>query len=124
MGLRVEVGLKPHLFDARGARVKRQILHAFPRLSTLERISCFDIYHMDSDNLNHAWLEEAFCDPVIQDITIGGILRTDKGWYIEVGFKPGVTDNVGHSAQYAFELISGSSIKVFSARGYLLQGEA
>ena len=123
MGLRVEVGLKPHLFDARGARVKRQILHAFPQLSTLERISCFDIYHMDSDNLNHAWLEEAFCDPVIQDITIGGILRTDKGWYIEVGFKPGVTDNVGHSAHYAFELISGSSIKVYSARGYLLQGE-
>ena len=94
----------------------------FPSCLPLRRISCFDIYHMDSDNLNHAWLEEAFCDPVIQDITIGGVLRTDKGWYIEVGFKPGVTDNVGHSAQYAFELISGSSIKVFSARGYLLQG--
>ncbi len=42
---------------------------------------------------------------------------------IEVGFKPGVTDNVGHSAHYAFELISGRSIKVYSARGYLLQGE-
>ncbi len=123
MALRVEVGLKPHLFDARGARVKRQVGHAFPRLSSLEGITCFDIYHIDADNLNSSWLSEAFCDPVIQDIAIGGHLRTDKGWYIEVGFKPGVTDNVGHSGQYALELISGNAIRVFYARGYLLQGD-
>jgi len=122
MGLRVEVGLKPHLFDARGARVKRQILHAFPRLTSLGQISCFDIYHLDADGLKKEWIEEAFCDQVIQDIAIDKILRNEKGWYIEVGFKPGVTDNVGHSAKYALELISGRTIEVYSSRGYLLQG--
>ncbi|MGD0820119.1 MAG: AIR synthase-related protein [Desulfomonilia bacterium] len=123
MGLRVEVGLKPHLFDARGARVKRQILHAFPQLTTLGQIFCFDIYHIAAEDLKREWIEEAFCDPVIQDIAIGTLLRTESGWYIEVGFKPGVTDNVGHSARYALELISGSTVNVYSARGYLLQGD-
>lgn len=122
MALRVEVGLKPHLFDARGARVRRQVSHAFPQLSSLEGITCFDIYHIDADNLKSSWIEEAFCDPVIQDISIGSHVRAERGFYIEVGFKPGVTDNVGHSAQYALELISGKSIKVYYARGYLLQG--
>lgn len=64
MATRVEVGLKPHLFDARGERVKRQILHAFPQLSPLEKISCLDIYSIDSDGLKGEWLEEAFCDPL------------------------------------------------------------
>ncbi|HPI92051.1 MAG TPA: AIR synthase-related protein [Deltaproteobacteria bacterium] len=122
MAVRVEVGLKEHLFDARGARIKRQILHAFPHLTPPERISCFDIYHVDED-MAQAPLEEAFCDPVIQDIAVGEVLRSVRGWYIEVGFKPGVTDNVGHSAQYALELITGSRIPVYSARGYLIQGD-
>ncbi|MCU0576456.1 MAG: phosphoribosylformylglycinamidine synthase subunit PurL [Desulfobacterota bacterium] len=123
MAIRVEVGLKEHLFDARGSRVKRQILHAFPRLTPPGRISCFDIYHVDADTVEQAFLQEAFCDPVIQDMSVGGVLRASAGWYIEVGFRPGVTDNVGRSAQYALELITGTRIPVFSSRGYLIQGD-
>ena len=122
MTTRVEVGLKPHLFDARGERVKRQILHAFPQLSSLEKISCLDIYSIDTDELKREWLEEAFCDPVIQDISVGTLLRSDFCWYIEIGYKPGVTDNVGNSARYALKLISGKDIPVFSSRAYLLHG--
>ena len=121
MAIRVEVGLKEHLFDARGARVKKQILHAFPHLTPPEKISCFDVYHVETD-IEQDPLKEAFCDPVIQDMAVGTILRTRPGWYIEVGFKPGVTDNVGHSAQYALELITGYKIPVYSARGYLIEG--
>jgi phosphoribosylformylglycinamidine synthase len=67
-------------------------------------------------------LKEAFCDPVIQDIAFNGVLRTAPGWYIEVGLKPGVTDNVGRSAEYALELITGSKTRVLSAKGYLVTG--
>ncbi|HNQ84719.1 MAG TPA: AIR synthase-related protein [Deltaproteobacteria bacterium] len=121
MAIRVEVGLKEHLFDARGARIKKQLLHAFPHLTPPDNISCFDVYHVDAD-VAQASLQEAFCDPVIQDMAVGIILRPLPGWYIEVGFKPGVTDNVGHSAQYALELITGGKIQVYSARGYLIEG--
>ncbi len=122
MAIRVEVGLKEHLFDARGARVTRQILHAFPRLTPPEKISCFDVYHVDNDDVSPANLKEAFCDPVIQDMAMGEILRTRRGWYVEVGFRPGVTDNVGHSARYALGLLTGRTVEVYSARGYLIEG--
>jgi phosphoribosylformylglycinamidine synthase II len=123
MATRVEVGLKPHLFDARGERVKRQILHAFPQVTLPDKITCCDIYNIDSDGLKREWLEEAFCDPVIQDIAIDTILKQDFAWFIEVGYKPGVTDNVGHSARYALKLITGKDIPVYSARAYLMYGD-
>ena len=119
---RVEVGLKPGLFDARGERTKRQILHAFPHLQKEPHIFCIDIYTVDNDNLEEEWLAEAFCDPVIQDIAINRPLSSDFDWYIEIGFKPGVTDNVGHSARYALKLITGREIPVYSARAYLIKG--
>jgi len=122
MTYRIEVGLKPGLFDARGQRTKRQIIHAFANLPEETQISCTDIYTLDSEYLSSECIEEAFCDPVIQDVAVNSPLTTDFAWYIEVGFKPGVTDNVGHSAQYALKLITGRDIRVFSARAYLLKG--
>jgi len=122
MPYRIEVGLKPGLFDARGQRTKRQILHAFDHLPKDTRITCTDIYTVDGEELSEKSIVEAFCDPVIQNIATNHPLTTDFDWYIEVGFKPGVTDNVGHSAQYALKLITGRDIAVYSARAYLLKG--
>jgi len=119
---RVEVGLKPGIFDARGERSKRKILRAFPHLPEELHVFCIDIYTVDSENLEGEWLAEAFCDPVIQDIAINRPLTLDFDWYIEIGFKPGVTDNVGHSAQYALKLITGKELPVYSARAYLIKG--
>ncbi|MBN2298706.1 MAG: phosphoribosylformylglycinamidine synthase, partial [Deltaproteobacteria bacterium] len=122
MPYRIEVGLKPGLFDARGQRTKRQILHAFENLPKDTQITCTDIYTIDSEKLDDECITEAFCDPVIQNVAVNKPLSTYFDWYIEVGFKPGVTDNVGHSAQYALKLITGSNIPVYSARAYLLKG--
>jgi phosphoribosylformylglycinamidine synthase II len=122
MPCRVEVGLKPGLFDARGERTKKQILHAFPSLCEHPSILCIDVYNIDSDNLDDAVLAEAFCDPVIQEIAVNEPLSTDFDWYIEIGYRPGVTDNVGHSGKYTLKLITGKEIQVYSARAYLIKG--
>jgi phosphoribosylformylglycinamidine synthase II len=122
MPCRVEVGLKPGLFDARGERTKKQILHAFPSLCGQPSILCIDVYNIDSDNLDDTVLAEAFCDPVIQEIAVNEPLSTDFDWYIEIGYRPGVTDNVGHSAKYTLKLITGNEIPVYSARAYLIKG--
>jgi phosphoribosylformylglycinamidine synthase subunit PurSL len=122
MSYRVEVGLKPGLFDARGERTKRQILHAFSALDGMETVRCLDIYTIDADHLDTEWIKEAFCDPVIQDSSINKPLLNDFAWYIEVGYKPGVTDNVGKSGAYALKLISSSDIPVYSARAFLFAG--
>jgi phosphoribosylformylglycinamidine synthase len=123
MPYRVEVGLKTGLFDARGERTKRKILRAFPSLGTNIEVQCIDVYTLDSEDLREDWITEAFLDPVIQDISINAPLRTDFTWYIEVGYKPGVTDNVGHSASYALGLITSRRIPVYSARAFLLTGD-
>jgi len=122
MAHRVEVGPKPHQFDARGERIKRQIQHAFPKVD-LDAVYCLDIYTIDSPDIDPRWCAEAFCDPVIQDIAIDRPLKTDYNWYIEVGYKPGVTDNVGHSAQYALELVSSRRLPVYSARAFLIKAD-
>lgn len=121
MSHRVEVGPKPHLFDARGERVKKQIRHALPDIS-ISHITCLDLYNIDGET-KEEWCRDVFCDPVIQEIAFDGSLKYDYDWYIEIGFKPGVTDNVGHSAAYALELISGKKIPVFYARGFLIRAE-
>jgi phosphoribosylformylglycinamidine synthase len=47
-------------------------------------------------------------------------------WMIEVGFRPGVTDNEGHTATEALQLLlgplPGREIKVYTSRQYLLSG--
>ncbi|HEY9162269.1 MAG TPA: AIR synthase-related protein [Desulfomonilia bacterium] len=121
MSHRVEVGPKPHLFDARGERVKKQIGHALPDIS-INHITCLDLYNIEGE-AEKEWCIEAFCDPVIQEVAFDESLEYDFDWYIEIGFKPGVTDNVGHSAAYALELISGKKIPVFYARGFLIKAD-
>ena len=122
MPYRVEVGLKPGLFDARGERTKKQILHAFSTLDDVIRVRCLDVYTIDADHLEHDWITEAFCDPVVQDISINKPLFDDFSWYVEVGYKPGVTDNVGKSAAYALKLITSRETPVYSARAFLFEG--
>ena len=122
MPCRIEVGLKPGLFDARGERSKKQILRAFPALDKNISVRCIDVYTVDGEDLDDAWIRDAFCDPVIQDISVNAPLTRDFAWYIEVGYKPGVTDNVGRSASYALRLITSRHYPVYSARAYLLSG--
>jgi len=122
MAYRVEVGLKPHLFDARGERIRRQIKHAFPELETLPKISCVDIYNIDADDLTEDAFIEAFSDPVINTFAVNSIVNKEFSWYIEIGYKPGVTDNVGHSAEYTLKLITGKEIPVFHSKGFLVRG--
>ncbi len=123
MPYRIEVGLKPGLFDARGERSKRQILRAFPDLDKNIAVRCIDVYTVDGENLEDAWIDDAFCDPVIQDIAVNTPLTREFTWYIEVGYKPGVTDNVGRSASYALHLITSRHYPVYSARAFLLSGD-
>ena len=122
MPYRVEVGLKAGLFDARGERTKRQILRAFPSLDKNIDVHALDVYTVHAEDLNEDLITEAFCDPVVQNISINSPLRRDFTWYIEVGYKPGVTDNVGRSASYALRLMTSRHIPVYSARAFLLTG--
>ena len=102
MANRILVGLKEGIRDARGERVKRQIKeHLGIRL---DRVRTIDVYTVDSE-LTAKELEDAaagpFSDPVIQEYAIDKPLATGFDVLIEVGFRPGVTDNTGRTAREA-----------------------
>ena len=73
--------------------------------------------------------EELFADPVLHLTCVNGeaLERTGFDWYVEVGFLPGVTDNVGRTAQESLECRLGRPLNeghhVHTATGHFLTGE-
>ncbi len=133
MANRVEIALKCSVRDARGRRVKREI-EQFLHLPVAE-VQTIDVYTVDG-SLSREELERAaagpLSDPVIQDRTMDRpIALTRKegelsfDWGVEVGFRPGVTDNVGRTAREAMEYLTGREFKpgeaVYTAVQYLIK---
>ncbi len=108
MANRIEIALRGNVRDARGERIKREIRH-FLNLP-VENVRTIDVYTVDAA-LSASEMEEAasgpFSDPVIQTWTIDAPAAKDFDFLVEVGFRPGVTDNVGRTAREAIEYITG-----------------
>src|SRR6266568_4159947 len=125
MPTRIEVALKESVRDARGERIKREIEH-FLHLP-VERVRTIDVYTVDAP-LSQTELELAasgpFSDPVIQEWSVGQPVAQDFTFAVEVGFRPGVTDNIGRTAREAIEYQTGRPFKegdgVYTAVQYLL----
>jgi len=106
MTYRVEIGLKPSIRDARGEKIKRRIVDDLG--IAVDSVRTIDVYTIDARlSIKEVEMAEAgpFLDPVIQESSIGKPLGRDFDWAIEVGYKPGVTDNVGRTAREAVELL-------------------
>ena len=96
---RIEVGMRKGCVDARGESVRRSILDDLG--IPVERVRTIDVYTIEG-GLDRRELEELrrrlFTDPIIQESKVDEPLACDFDWLIEVGFRPGVTDNVGRTA--------------------------
>jgi phosphoribosylformylglycinamidine synthase len=127
MPYRIETALKDGVRDARGERVKREIEH-FMHLSVAE-VKTIDVYTVDA-SLSADELQRVaagpFSDPVIQEWSIDRPLAAGFDFAVEVGFRPGVTDNVGRTAREAVEYLTGRLISegegVYYAVQYLVSG--
>jgi phosphoribosylformylglycinamidine (FGAM) synthase PurS component len=127
MAHRIEIALGEGVRDARGERVKREIAH-FLHLPVAE-VRSLDVYTVDAE-LTPAELAEAaagpFSDPIIQTYTIDLSADREFDFLVEVGFRPGVTDNVGRTAREAIEYITGRPFQqgegVYTSVQYLFTG--
>ncbi len=128
MARRILVGLKNEIRDARGERVKREIReHLGIELTAVRTI---DVYTIDAQ-LSEAEIEAAaagpFSDPIIQQYAIDKPLASGFDVLIEVGFRPGVTDNVGRTAREAIQYQTGRRFAageaVYTSVQYLLEGD-
>jgi phosphoribosylformylglycinamidine synthase subunit PurSL len=128
MADRIEVGFKKGIRDALGEKTKRRIRDNFSL--PVERVQSVEVYTvaggLTKDELKRA-AAGPLSDPVIQRFSINKPLASDFDWLIEVGFRPGVTDNVGKTAREAITLLLGRNIgsrkiAVYTSRQYLIKG--
>ncbi len=124
---RIEVCLKKRIPDPAGRK-------AAARAAAHLDVHCKDIRVADAylierdmrpDELRLV-AAEVFQDPVIHDIAINEPLPIEYDWAIEVGFKPGVTDNVARTAREAIERTLDVAFSerdgVYSRKIYFLTG--
>jgi len=127
MAYRIEVALKESVRDARGERIKREIGH-FLHLPVAQ-VRTIDVYTVDAPLAPEELRQAAagpFSDPVIQEWSIERPLAAGFDFAVEVGFRPGVTDNVGRTAREAVEYLTGRPFAVgegvYYSVQYLLKG--
>jgi len=128
MAHRIEVGFKPGVRDALGEKIKRRI-HEDLHISGVSEVRTIEVYTLDfslpPNNLK-AVAGGPLSDPIIQNYAIDRPLASGFDWLVEVGFRPGVTDNVGRTAREAVELRLARTLrpeeKVYTSRQYLIKG--
>src|SRR4030042_2270436 len=106
MADRIEVSFKEGIRDAPGEKTKKRIIDNLAR--PVEKVAVIEVYTTAGD-LTAFELQQAakgpLSDPVIQEFSINRPLAKNFDWLIEVGFRPGVTDNVGKTAREAIPLM-------------------
>ncbi|MBE6404038.1 MAG: phosphoribosylformylglycinamidine synthase, partial [Lentisphaerae bacterium] len=130
MNYRIEVAPRREWHDARGEKTKKQIID-FLKIQ-IDGVRTRDVYTVSADitPADAARIAEYLTNPVLQVSRVGGKALTadDNGcrYLVIVGFKPGVTDNVGRTAKEAVADIIGRKLTkdedVYSSVEYLLYG--
>jgi len=122
MPCRIEISFKPGVRDVAAGQLKQRIKS---ELSLDTECHFIEAYNIDAD-LPLAQMEklgkEVFTDSVIQSFSYKETTKQDN-WRIEIGFLPGVTDNVGKTAREAVRDALGIDTDVYYSRVYALNGD-
>jgi len=128
MAHRIEVGLLPGFKDAAGEKIHRRITNDLG-IDTNE-VRTIHVFTLDMELANDELVtiaENLFVDPIIQHYAVDSPLAKDFDYLVEVGFLPGVTDNVGRTATEGVNLIFPNRFtadeRVHSSIQYLISGE-
>jgi len=128
MAHRIEVGFKQGIRDVLGEKTKRKIIEHLG--INVDEVKTIEVYTIDGDLTDNDLGKIAsgpFSNPVTQKYVINRGLADDFDWLIEVGFRPGVTDNVGKTAREAVELLLDERVKegigVYTSRQYVIRGK-
>ena len=128
MTVRIEVGFRQGIRDALGEKTRKRIIDNLGM--QVQRVVTIEVYtvagELTAEELHQA-ASGPLCDSIIQEFSINRPLAKNFDWLIEVGFRPGVTDNVGKTAREAIALLLGGTlgerkINVYTSRQYLLSG--
>ena len=100
---RIYVGTKPQWRDALGEKIRARIISDLG-LGTITSIRTATVYILNATLFSEDLISLAngpLSDPIIQDYSINRTFCSEFDWMVEVGFRPGETDNVGRTAKEA-----------------------
>ncbi len=126
MAIRIEIAYREGVRDVPAEKLKKRI-----GLDLGMRVDAHvvDVYTVDSElpqSIAELLVSDAFIDPVLQKAYVEQPAMFDADWVVEVGFKPGVTDNVGRTAKEVIEALSGLRFGeeegVYTSRVYFFKG--
>ncbi len=125
---RLEITLKPGLFDAEGQGIRNKTRNYFG--IDLDAVRTIQVITIDAaltpDQLTRVQTE-IFTNPVTQ-VSAFTPLALDFDWTIWVGFRPGVKDNAGSTAVEAVEDVLGIRLKpgeaIYTSKRYCIQARA
>ncbi len=126
MPARLEITLKPDLFDAEGAAVCRKANDYFGLdVDSVRTVNILTIdVNLTEDQLG-AIQKEIFTNPVTQ-ISSYKPLEIDFDWILWVGYRPGVRDNPGSTAVEAvqdfFQIRVEPNQGIYTSKRYCLRG--
>lgn len=129
---RIEIVLKSELEDPLGIKTIRRIKnHGWDTIKDVRTVEVYTIQHhaLNSADEIENLAEELFVDPVLNQLNTREFLGDshDFDWYIEIGFRPGVTDNAARVAKENLRLQLKTPFRegdlMASSRGYLIQGK-
>ncbi len=113
--------MKGHIRDVAGEQLQVKVKKAIGVETSCRLIDAFNFGQpIPSEDLG-TLAADVFSDSVVQDYSFGEPLHADC-WRIEVGFLPGVTDNVGHTASEAVKDRLGKELEIYHSSVYAIKG--
>lgn len=123
MPYRIEVKTKEGFRDVAGEKVLKQIKEELGiRLKEVKKIDVYNIEQgLESHELERLG-KEVFSDSITQEYSHNGPFYKEL-WKIEIGYLPGVTDNIGKTAMDGVKDALEKEIPVYYSRVYAIQGK-
>ncbi|MDD6088932.1 MAG: AIR synthase-related protein [Desulfovibrionaceae bacterium] len=123
---RIEAGPSSRVRDNIGIRFADRIRKASGlNIREIRTVKVFTLDGISTDQAEKLIRQAALHDPVLQEAALTPLPIGDADWIIEVGFRPGVTDNEGKTARNTAALVLGldrGSLAVYTSVQYRISG--
>ena len=127
MPIRVEVALRKAVTDTQGNKTAHKIHSELGiHVDQVRIIRIYTVEGLNDDQVRQAMDAGALHDPVLHTAQTAPA-ASNFDWVIEVGFRPGVTDNEGRTARETLRTVLGldkkADIAVYTSTQFLISGD-
>lgn len=120
MAFRIEILAQNEEISTKDGRAV-QIENFFDDLGKKTSVRVVDVYTSENEVADNDNFKSSLANPITQKINAE---LGDFDWALEIGFLPGVTDNIGHTAEELLKLSGAKNDnECFSSRLYIIKGD-